>query len=240
MSILAFVQVTASKAAHHAARHGHGALPHWLIHLGAPGVFGVSALDASVLPLPLPGSTDLLLLVLTARHGNPWLLASLAVLGSAIGGYLTWGTGKKGGQAALHRYVSQRYVDRIAKWVEGHTVLATVVPAVLPPPIPLLPFVLAAGALGVSRNRFLLGFTTARTLRYGLVAWLGVHYGRAVVHAWQKYVAGWSTPIICTLAGITGIGVAYGIWKLRRIKKAEAEGGNFKTNNSQPLPAAGK
>jgi hypothetical protein len=34
-------------------------IPHWLTHLGALGLFSVAGLDSSVIPLPLPGSTDL-------------------------------------------------------------------------------------------------------------------------------------------------------------------------------------
>jgi len=208
----------AAQTVGHAGRRAP--LPHWLIHLGALGVFGVSILDSSVIPLPLPGSTDVLLLFLTAHRGNPWLLAACAILGSILGGYLTWSTGKRGGEAALRRYVPARQIDRIAKWVEGHSALAVLLPAMLPPPMPLLPFLLAAGALGVSRRRFLIAFSAARTLRYGLVAWLGVKYGRAVVRTWTTYVAGWSAPVLWTLLAITLIGLGYGVWKLRRRKKA--------------------
>ena len=35
-------------------------MPHWLIHLGVVGVFAVAVIDSSVIPLPVPGSTDLL------------------------------------------------------------------------------------------------------------------------------------------------------------------------------------
>jgi len=91
----------------------------------------------------------------------------------------------------------------------------------LPPPVPLTPFLLSAGALGVSRNRFLLVFGAARSLRYGLIAWLGITYGRAVVRAWSRYVAGWSTPIIWVLVALTVGGAAYGYWKLRRGRKED-------------------
>ncbi|MGC2215670.1 MAG: membrane-associated protein, partial [Silvibacterium sp.] len=71
-------------------------MPHWLIHFGLLGVLVVSTIDASVIPLPLPGSTDLLVLILAANDGNPWLLAMAAIVGSLIGGYLTWKAGKQG------------------------------------------------------------------------------------------------------------------------------------------------
>src|SRR5271154_6288756 len=133
-------------------------VPHWLIHLGALGVFAVAIIDASIIPLPLPGSTDLLVLLLTANRGNPWLLAAAATSGSMIGGYLTWSAGKKGGESMLQRYVPQRFLKRVSRWVERHGVLTICISSILPPPIPLTPFLLSAGALGVPRNPFLASF----------------------------------------------------------------------------------
>ena len=39
----------------------HSVVPYWLTHLGALGLFFIAVVDSSVIPLPLPGSTDLLL-----------------------------------------------------------------------------------------------------------------------------------------------------------------------------------
>ena len=133
----------------------HSLMLHWLTHLGALGLFSVAVVDSSFIPLPLPGSTDLLLLWLVAHGRDPWLLAALAIAGSLVGGYATWDLGRRGGEAALHRHVPARFLKRITGWVERHRILAVFLPAVLPPPIPFLPFALAAGALGVSRPRFM-------------------------------------------------------------------------------------
>ena len=190
-------------------------IPHWLIHLGALGVFAVSVVDASLIPLPLPGSTDLLLLLLAANRGNPLLLAAAATSGSIIGGYLTWSAGKKGGESMLQRFVPQRFLKSISRWVEKHGVITVCVASIMPPPIPLMPFLLSAGALGVSRNSFLTSFGIARAARYSLLAWLGVTYGRRVIRAWSHYLAGWSDVIIWTFVGLLVAGVIFGIWKYR-------------------------
>src|ERR1700685_3046603 len=98
------------------ARPVHGLpVPRWLTHMGAPGLFFVAVVDSSPIPLPIPGSTDLLLLWLVAHDGEPWLLATMAIAGSLVGGYTTWGIGRKGGEAALHRYVPARLLGRVVK-----------------------------------------------------------------------------------------------------------------------------
>jgi membrane protein YqaA with SNARE-associated domain len=190
-------------------------MPHWLIHLGAIGVFAVSLLDASIIPLPVPGSTDLLVLLLVANRGNPWFQGAAAISGSLIGGYLTWSAGKKGGDTVLQRHVPKRFLTPIARWMKHNGMLTVFLAAILPPPIPLLPFLLSAGALGVSRNRFLIGFGVARSVRYGLVVWLGVTYGRGVIRAWARYLAGWSDVVIWAFVSLLVAAAIFGFWKYR-------------------------
>jgi membrane protein YqaA with SNARE-associated domain len=205
-----------------APRVNHSLAPHWLTHLGALGLFFVAVIDSSVVPLPLPGSTDLLLLLLVAHGGNPWLLAICAVTGSILGGYTTWHIGRRGGEEALRRYVPARLLGRVVGWVERHRILAVFLPALLPPPIPLLPFALASGALGVSRGRFLTVFGAARSLRYSFVAWLGVTYGRRIVRLWSGSLQKWSTPLLCVFVALLVVGACYGTWKIRSLRKIEA------------------
>lgn len=179
------------------------------------GLFLTSVLDSSIVPLPVPGTTDLFLLWLVSHNGNPWLLASIAIAGSLIGGYSSWSIGKKGGEAALQRWVPASILKRIIGWVKLHPLLAVFLPAILPPPIPLSPFILAAGALGVARRPFLLAFGAARVLRYSVVAWLAVKYGRQMVHMWSGTLEKWETPLLWIFAAVVVSGIVLGIRKLR-------------------------
>jgi membrane protein YqaA with SNARE-associated domain len=199
-------------------------IPHWLTHLGALGLFSVAVVDSSFIPLPMPGSTDLLLLWLVAFGGDPWLLAAMAIAGSLVGGYATWNLGRRSGEAALRRYVPARLLGRVVRWVERHRILAVFLPALLPPPIPLLPFALASGALGVSRPRFLIVYGAARTLRYSLIAWLSVIYGRHAIRLWSGTLQKWSTPLLCVFVSLLVAGICFGIWKLSGLRKIEAAG----------------
>lgn len=200
----------------HAPRVHHSPVPPWITHLGPLGLFLVAVVDSSVVPLPIPGSTDFLLLLFVSHQGNPWLFALAAVAGSILGGYTAWLMGLRGGEAAMHRYVPARLRARVVAWVERHPVLAVFLPAVLPPPIPLSPFVLAAGALGVPRSRFLVVFGAARSLRYGLIAWLAVLYGRHVVRLWNATLQEWSIPLLWAFSCVMVASICFAIWKLRR------------------------
>lgn len=208
------VKLLANRIAEPAAHHT--LIPHWLSHLGPLGLITASAIDASVVPLPVPGTTDLLLIWLVAHRGNPWMLAPLAVAGSLVGGYTTWRLGHQGGEAALKRWVSPRLLSRIQGWMERHPIPAVFLPAVLPPPIPLSPFLLASGALGVPWLRFLLIFGVARSLRYAFVAWLGVKYGRHMIRMWSATLDKWSAPLLWTFFGLLAASIVMAIVKLRK------------------------
>lgn len=197
-------------------------VPGWLLHFGVFGVFGVALVDSSPIPLPVPGSTDVLILILGAHGEFPWLLALAGVAGSVLGGYLTWKAGKKGGEAMLERYVRKRYRSHIHRWVKGHGIRTVALAALLPPPIPLLPFLLAAGALGVTRRQLFIALGIARSLRYGAEAALAVIYGRQILHWANKYLAGWSNIILYTFLGLIAAGILFGIWKYRHDQHRQA------------------
>ncbi|MBT9329627.1 VTT domain-containing protein [Paracidobacterium acidisoli] len=211
-------------------------IPGWLLHLGFSGVFLVAVIDSCPIPTPIPGSTDILVLLLSAHHALPWLTALAAVAGSLCGGWFTWSAGKKGGQAMLDRFASKRFRRRIERWVKEHALLSVACAALLPPPVPLLPFLLAAGALGVSRRQMFLALGMARSLRYGLEALLGYLYGRRILHWWNHSLSGWSTAILWTFLGLVVAGILFGIWRYRLEQRREKD--TKPIAKSSPTPAA--
>jgi membrane protein YqaA with SNARE-associated domain len=211
------IQVSAKHRATGSGPSPHGL--HWLMGFGTLGLFAVSVIDSSIIPLPVPGSTDLLLILLVAHRGSPVLAAVAATVGSILGGYLTWATGAKGGEAALHRYLPKRFGRRLSKWVEKSGTVAVTASALLPPPFPLMPLLLAAGALGVSRKKFLVSFGLARTFRYALIAWLATVYGQVIVRAFRHYLSGWSTTLMWIYLGLVVAGILYGVWKFHHQRR---------------------
>lgn len=195
----------------------------FLMHLGGVGLFVLAMIDSSVVPIPLPGSTDLVLLLLTAFRSSsvssPIAYASCAFAGSILGGYMTWAAGKKGGEAALGKLGRGRFVRIVQAWVKKHGMVSVSISTVIPPPIPLTPFLLAAGALGLARTRFLISYCAGRALRYGAVAWLGYRYGRHVLSLWQRYLHAWTTPILTVYICLIVLGAGYGIWDYRKRKR---------------------
>jgi membrane protein YqaA with SNARE-associated domain len=183
--------------------HRHSsAILHLFFSMGLFGVFLVSIVDSSFVPLPVPGLTDIMIVVIAASHED-WLhallLVALASAGSALGGFVSYQVGQSGGMAFLEKRVPPRIFKRVTQWMEDHTILAVALPAILPPPMPLSPFVLAAGALNMSRRKFMWTFTLSRIARHAIALWLGIHYGKQVLSLWAKFSQRWAEPFLITL-----------------------------------------
>ena len=207
------------------AAHHPNALIHLLLSFGIVGVLLVSVVDSSFVPLPVPGITDIMIVVLAAQHANLILLVAAATVGSFLGGYFSYKVGQSGGLAFLERHVQARIFKRVCNWMETHAILSVALPAVLPPPMPLSPFVLAAGALKMSREKFLTTFTASRLVRHGVAAWLGIHYGRSVLHMWNLFTRKWGVPILITIWSIILISVGIAFWRIYKTSRSISSAG---------------
>jgi membrane protein YqaA with SNARE-associated domain len=155
-------------------------LRRWIYHLGALGFIPLGLLDSSV--IPLPGSMDVLTIVLAARDAKLWpYYAVMATAGSVLGGFVTYRLARKGGKESLARRVSAKTLKRVYGIFERWGFAAIAIPALLPPPMPLVPFVLAAGAMQYSVKKFLLAMTLGRIVRYMILAYLAAQYGRKML-----------------------------------------------------------
>jgi membrane protein DedA with SNARE-associated domain len=192
---------------------------HMALSFGVVGVFLVSIVDSSFVPLPLPGITDIMIVVLAAQHANLFLLVGAATAGSALGGYLSYQVGQHGGMAFLEKHVPSRIFKRVCSWMESHAFLSVALPAILPPPMPLSPFVLAAGALKMSRKKFLLTFTASRCLRHAVASGIGVYYGPHVVHLWNLFTRKYATAILSTIWSVILVSVGIAFWKIYKTSR---------------------
>ena len=155
------------------------AVRHWFITLGGPGLILLGLLDSSI--IPIPGSMDAMTIVLAAHQRNWWpYYAAMATIGSVVGAYITYRLARKQGDRALHARLSQRNAKRVTETFEKWGFGAIALPALLPPPMPMVPFVIAAGALQYSPKKFLAAMTLGRILRYCILAYLGAVYGRKI------------------------------------------------------------
>jgi membrane protein YqaA with SNARE-associated domain len=155
----------------------------WLIGLGASpiGVPVLAALD-STLFFSLPFGIDAAVIILAARMGAlAWIVPPLAVAGSLAGAALTFWMGVKIGEQGLERHISPRRLTRIRVRIRRSGAIMLAALDLIPPPFPFTPFVLAAGALEVTRSTFFITLAVCRLVRFGAEAALAVVYGRRII-----------------------------------------------------------
>ena len=157
-----------------------------LRRLGGWGLVLLGIADNSV--VPLTGSMDVLTIWLAARHREPWpYYALMATVGAVLGGYITYSLARKGGKQAMERKLSKRRAAKVYERFERWGFGAIAIPAVLPPPFPFVPFLLAAGAMQYSRQKFLGALVLGRGIRYSIVAYLGMRYGSHILRFFSRY-----------------------------------------------------
>jgi membrane protein YqaA with SNARE-associated domain len=175
----------------------------WIFHLGGLGFIPLGLIDSSV--IPLPGSMDVLTVVLAARKPDLWLYyAVMATIGSVIGSYVTYRLARKGGKETLERKFSARTLEKGYKIFRRWGFAALAIVAVLPPPAPFVLFLFVAGAMQYSLKKFLLALTFGRIARYSLLAFLGARYGRHVLTVIAKYGHPALIAVIGLIAAILG------------------------------------
>jgi membrane protein YqaA with SNARE-associated domain len=186
---------------------------HGFVHffVSLPGAFVLGFLDA-VFFFTLPLGIDAAIVTLAARRGVYfWMTPLLATAGSLLGAALTYWTGKKIGDAGMHRFASEKWLKRIRKKLKGSAVTLAALD-LMPPPFPFSVFVLGAGAANVDRRKFFVTLAVCRMLRFGLEALLGLRYGRYALQ-WIE-----SETVERVVAVIVVLAIAAGLFSLARLR----------------------
>lgn len=184
------------------------------------GLFLLAVCDSSVLFF-LPFGVDAMVIYRAARSpGLFWLAPLLATTGSLVGAAATFWIGRTVGEKGLSRFVPERQLERVRTKVRDRGAIALAIPALLPPPFPLTPFILVCGALDVSRTRFFATLGIVRLLRFGLEAGLARIYGTGIVRVIESERF---RTVVIAFAAIAILGTAVsGFLLWRNSKRARA------------------
>ena len=64
--------------------------------------------------IPLPGSMDVLTIVLAAKQPDWWIYyAIMATIGSVLGNFLTYRLARKGGKETLEKRLSRKNMEKV-------------------------------------------------------------------------------------------------------------------------------
>ncbi len=193
-------------------------LPAWLqklvVGLGGGGLFLVTFFDSSALSFPLVADA-LVIEVSIHRPARMPYYCAMAALGSLAGCIWLYLIAKKGGEAFFHRRAG-RTARHAKRWVQRNAFLSVFLPAILPPPVPFKPFILAEGVFQVPLRTFVVALLLGRGLRYFIEGILAVRYGDAVF----VYLA--AHKITFGLAAVAILLAAYALTRLHSPDRSDA------------------
>jgi len=180
--------------------------------LGGPGLFLVAFLDSSV--LPLPGITDVLLVVMVTRAPGTMLwYVAMTVAGSVAGCLVMHYLGRKGGEAFVKKRFTGDKIERAMGALQRNGVMAVLVLCLLPPPAPFKLFILLAGVVGISAVKFATAIAIGRGVRYLALGVLAVKYGSQA----SEYMRENGTVVSIAAAAVLAAGFgAFLLWSKRR------------------------
>lgn len=209
----------------------------WLHRLGGPGLLLLGIADNLPIGSSPAGSVDVFLIVLSAHQPHWWAYyALMATVGEVLGGYLTYRLSEKGGQQAFEKKIRKERAEKLYKAFDKGGFMTVFGGAILPPPFPFTPVLMAAGVMQYPRNKFVSALTAGRAIRFFVTAFLARAYGQRMINLFSLYYHPVMYALIA-LAIIAGIGAAiYFIWYRPKAQKEERERGE----QVQEFPVPGR
>lgn len=209
----------------------------WLHRLGGPGLLILGIADNAPFFSSPAGSVDVFLIALAAHQPRWWAYyAFMATVGEVLGGYLTYRLSEKGGQETFEKKIRKERAEKLYQAFEKRGFITVFGGAILPPPFPFTPVLMAAGVMQYPREKFFTALASGRAVRFFGEAYLGRIYARQMIAFFARYYH----PVmylLIALAIMAAIGAAiYFIWYRPREQKEERQRGE----PVQDFPAPGR
>src|ERR1700734_1470857 len=147
--------------------------------LGVWGIGGLAVIDSAAIPVPI----DALLIDYVANDHKRFLIyCFMAALGSAVGSLLPYYLGRAGGELFLLKRINRQRYEQMRDRFEKQEFLAIMVPAMMPPPMPVKLFEFAAGVFEMKPLWFFTAIFVGKFLRFLVWAVITITYGPTILH----------------------------------------------------------
>jgi membrane protein YqaA with SNARE-associated domain len=149
------------------------------------------------------------MVLLVAKHHDQLPVYVLgAATGSTIGVLLLDLVCRKGGEEGLKRLVKPKLLGYLKQQMKRHAAAALIVSCLAPPPFPFGASIAAASAFQYPRLRLLVLVLLARTIRFSLVGWAAIYFGRHILRiadstAFMWFMGGFI--VFCLVGSIVSI-----------------------------------
>jgi membrane protein YqaA with SNARE-associated domain len=187
-----------------------------MLPYGAWGIGALAVIDSSTIPVPIDA---LLIDFVVHDHAKFLLYCFMAALGSAVGSLLPFYIGKAGGELFLMKRINRKRYEQLRDRFERQEFLAIMIPAMMPPPMPVKVFEFAAGVFEMKTLWFFMAILVGKFLRFLVEALITIYYGPTILKTVTMTVrahVGWVLGISGILVGILVLWVVRKIFDKRR------------------------
>lgn len=153
--------------------------------LGVWGVGGLALIDSALIPIPV--SMDGILIGYVANNHDRFILYCIvAAAASALGSLVPFFIGRAGGELFLLKRMDRKRYERIRNRFERQEFVAMLIPAMLPPPMPLKLFEFAAGVFEMKPPLFALAIFLGKLTQFLVCSLLTIWFGPTLIHTLRK------------------------------------------------------
>ena len=149
--------------------------------LGIWGLGGLALIDSALVPLPM--SMDGVVIGYVATDHKKFLLYCLmAAAASAIGSMVPYYAGRAGGELFLLKRINRARYERMRDRFENQEFLAIMIPAMMPPPMPIKLFEFGAGVFEMKPLPFAAAIFSGKIIQFLVCSLITIFYGPAIAH----------------------------------------------------------
>ena len=181
--------------------------------LGIWGLGGLALIDSGLFPLPT--TMDGVVIGYVAVDHRKFLLYCLMAAGaSAFGSLVPYYVGRAGGELFLLQRINRARYEQLRDRFERQEFMAIMIPAMMPPPMPIKLFEFGAGVFEMKPLPFLLAIFTGKFIQFLACALITVFYGPEIAHAARR---AFHEHFGVAVAVLAAVGLAVAIYVLLKL-----------------------
>jgi membrane protein YqaA with SNARE-associated domain len=145
---------------------------------GAWGIGALAVIDSAAIPVPIDA---LLIDYVIHDHAKFLLYCFMGALGSAVGSLLPFYLGRAGGELFLMKRINRKRYEQLRDRFERQEFLAIMIPAMMPPPMPVKLFEFAAGVFEMKTLWFFMAIMVGKFFRFLAWALITIFFGPTIL-----------------------------------------------------------
>ena len=155
--------------------------------LGVWGLGGLAFIDSALVPLPT--SMDGAVIGYVVSNPRKFLLYCLmAAAASALGSLVPYYVGRAGGELFLLKRINRERYERMRDKFENQEFLAIMIPAMMPPPMPIKLFEFGAGVFEMKPLLFATAIFCGKLVQFLVCSVVTIMYGPAIVNTARRAI----------------------------------------------------